>query len=94
MVIYFYKDVLFEDVWFKDVLYKDVLFDEVWFKDVLYKDVLFEDVWFKDVLYKDVIFDDDDIQRCVFVESFKGVHLMSHYLVFMHSWSIRFKDVI
>ena len=46
--------MLFENVWFKDVLYKDVLFEVVWFEDVLYKDVLFEDVWFKDVLYKDV----------------------------------------
>ena len=84
--------MLFEDAWSKDVLYKDVLFDEVWFKDVLYKDVLFEDVWFKDVLYKDVIFDDNDVQRCVFAKSFKDVHLLSHYLVFMHSWSVRFKD--
>ena len=51
-----YKDVLFEDVWFKDVLYKDVLFEDVWFKDVLCKDVLFEDVWFKDVLFDDMWF--------------------------------------
>jgi len=41
--------------------FKNEIFEVVWFKYVLYKDVIFEDVWFIDVLYKDMIFDDGAI---------------------------------